>query len=430
MSRPSSSSPLGATAASDDVSSTVPSSHPSYRWRWLALAVFMISSALNFLDRQILAQLAPILQKDLDVSLVQYGWLLSAFSAVYACSAPFAGWLIDRLGMTRGMSFAVGLWSAAGMATGFATGFWSLVMCRGVLAAGEAAGVPGSHKATHHYLPAREYALGSAAGQLGLSIGGVLAPPMATWFALNLHWRYAFVVAGVAGFLWIPLWRFTARKLPPPVEEKLSSRTSQETWRIIRDPRMIGLFVANILAMTVYSLWLNWTTVFLVRRHGLELAETQWLAGLPPLFLTLGGICGGFLSLWWTTRSRSPFVGRMRVCLLASVLILANAFVPLAPTPSLAIAVICFACFWTVAMSVNLYSMPLDLFPGNSVAFAVSLLTAAYGVLQFFISPLIGKLVQDAGFELVCTLTAPTAMVACGVIWFSNTWHGRAAQTS
>lgn len=402
-----------------------PASHRSHRWRWLAIGVFLISAVLNFLDRQILAQLAPVLQQDLGLSLVQYGWLISAFSAVYALSAPVGGWLLDRYGLTRGMSYAVGLWSAAGFATGFAAGFWQLVACRGVLAAGEAAGIPGSAKAHRLYLPPREFALGSAAGQFGLSIGGVVAPPLATWFALHSNWRYSFLVAGALGFLWIPIWRFTVRKLPPSVPDEPAPGGRGRAREVLRDPRMAGLFVANILSMTVYSLWLNWTTVFLVQRYGLSLAETQWLAGLPPVFLTLGGISGGLLAWWWIRGNADAFQGRMRISWLASLLILSNAAAPLAPTPALAMVAICMACFWTVAFSVNLYSMPLDFFPSHSVAFAVSLLTAAYGVLQFLISPLIGKLVQDSGFGLVCLLTAPTALLGCTVIWFTWRWHAR-----
>ena len=94
------------------------------------MAVFVISSALNYLDRQILAQLAPILKIELQINDQQYGWLLSAFAAFYAVSAPCAGWMLDRLGLTRGMGVAVGFWSIAGMATGFTAGFWSLVACR------------------------------------------------------------------------------------------------------------------------------------------------------------------------------------------------------------------------------------------------------------------------------------------------------------
>ncbi len=409
--------------ATPTASSAPANAAASHRWRWLAIGIFLLSAVLNFLDRQILAQLAPVLQADLGLSLVQYGWLISAFSAVYALSAPLGGWLLDRYGLTRGISYAVGIWSAAGVATGIAAGFWQLVACRSVLAAGEAAGIPASAKAHRLYLPSREFALGSAAGQFGLSIGGVIAPPLATWFALNSHWRYSFVVAGLLGFLWIPLWRFTVRRLPPTLPDVAAAPGASRAREVLRDPRMAGLFVANILCMTVYSLWLNWTTVFLVRRHGLALEQTQWLAGLPPLFLTLGGISGGLLAWWWIRDPAQAFRGRMRICWLASLLILSNAAVPYAPTPELAMAVICMACFWTVAFSVNLYSMPLDLFPSHSVAFAVSLLTAAYGVLQFFISPWIGKLVQDSGFGLVCLLTAPTALLGCLVIWLTGRRH-------
>jgi MFS family permease len=81
---------------------SLPTATPSYRWRWLVIGVFILSSALNYLDRQILAQLAPVLKQDLSLSDSQYGWLLSAFAACYAVSAPWAGWLLDRLGLTRG----------------------------------------------------------------------------------------------------------------------------------------------------------------------------------------------------------------------------------------------------------------------------------------------------------------------------------------
>ena len=81
------------------------------RYRWWILAVFVLSSAINYLDRQTLATLAPLLRADFHLSREQYGWILGAFSLTYAASAPFAGLLIDRIGLTRGISLAVGFWS-------------------------------------------------------------------------------------------------------------------------------------------------------------------------------------------------------------------------------------------------------------------------------------------------------------------------------
>lgn len=410
---------------------SLPTATPSYRWRWLVIGVFVISSALNYLDRQILAQLAPVLKQDLSLSDSQYGWLLSAFAACYAVSAPWAGWLLDRLGLTRGMSAAVGFWSLAGMATGLSTGFWSLVACRSALAVGEAAGVPGSAKANRLYLPSPEYALGSAAGQVGLTVGGVIAPPLATYFALQGNWRYAFIVAGALGFLWIPLWRSVARSLPPlEAEDKQTGDAAGSAREVLKDVRMWGLFVANILCMGIYSLWGNWTTLFLTDFLKMPFAQTAGYASLPPLFLTAGGLFGGFLAMRMVRDPQRAFRSRMQICWGSAVLVLLNAAAPFAASPWLAMAAICAACFFTVAISVNLYSMPLDFFAPRTVAFAVSLLTAAYGVLQFGISPLIGWTLENLprGFETVCLMVAPLSLAACAVMEIAHAWYRKGSR--
>ena len=88
------------------------------RYRWLVLAVFVLSTAINYLDRATLSALGPVLTDEFQLSNTQFGLIGSAFSLTYAVSAPFAGMLIDRFGLNRAISYAVGLWSCAGMATG------------------------------------------------------------------------------------------------------------------------------------------------------------------------------------------------------------------------------------------------------------------------------------------------------------------------
>ena len=110
------------------------------RLGWMVLAVFVLSSAINYLDRQTLAALAPLLQREFHLTREQYGWIVGAFSATYAASAPLAGMLIDRIGLNRGISLAVGVWSCAGIATGFTRGLSGLVGCRVVLGAASSPG--------------------------------------------------------------------------------------------------------------------------------------------------------------------------------------------------------------------------------------------------------------------------------------------------
>ena len=146
-------------------------SQDASRFRWFALAVFVLSTAINYLDRQTLATLAPAICAEFHLSDTQYGLILSAFSITYAVSAPMAGMLIDRVGLNLGISLAVGLWSCAGIATGFTRGLGGLVGCRAALGVAEAGGIPGAGKAIHQYLKPGERALGNAVNQAGREPG-------------------------------------------------------------------------------------------------------------------------------------------------------------------------------------------------------------------------------------------------------------------
>ena len=86
------------------------------------LSVFVLSTAINFLDRLTLATVGPRIRDEFQLSGAQYGIIVSAFQITYAVSAPFAGIWIDRIGLNRAISLAVGLWSCVGIATGFTRG--------------------------------------------------------------------------------------------------------------------------------------------------------------------------------------------------------------------------------------------------------------------------------------------------------------------
>jgi ACS family hexuronate transporter-like MFS transporter len=231
-----------------------PKGHDAARFRWLVLAVFVLSSAINYLDRQSLATLAPLIRAEFHLSNTQYGLILAAFSIAYMASAPFAGMLIDGIGLNRAISLAVGLWSCAGISTGFTRGLGGLVGCRAVLGVAESAGIPAAGKAIHQYLQPAERALGNAVNQAGVSLGLILAPPIATWLAMHGGWRQAFVVTGALGLAWIPLWNWAARRATPPApaeEEKRGTPLPPFTnFRVFFDGfRLIGrarqVFSAN-----------------------------------------------------------------------------------------------------------------------------------------------------------------------------------------
>ncbi|HLK46831.1 MAG TPA: MFS transporter [Bryobacteraceae bacterium] len=389
--------------------------HPpdAARFRWLVLAIFVLSTAINYLDRQTLATLAPVLRAEFRLSNAEYGLILTAFSITYAVAAPFAGMLIDRMGLNRAVTLAVGLWSCAGIATGFTRGLGGLVGCRATLGIAEAAGIPAAGKAIHQYLRPAERALGNAVNQAGVSLGLVLAPPIATYLAVRAGWRQAFVITGILGLAWIPVWHWASRWTHPAPSPKLDVGAGAD---MLRDRRLWAFVAANALSMVGYSLWTNWTTLFLVEAHRLTLVQAAWYAWIPPVFAAAGGAAGGWLSLRFMNRGLAALPARFRVCLAAALLSLFTAAVPLVTSPAWASALISVSIFAVSAFSVNMYTMPLDAFGGARAAFAVSILVASYGGVQAIISPAFGRVIDYYGYAPLAFTAAFTPLAACGVL--------------
>ena len=376
---------------------------PSIPARWRVMFVFVLASALSYLDRQLLSALAPTIKAEFGIDDLQFGWVIATFSIVYALSAPLAGLLIDRAGLTTGICSSIALWSAAGITTGFTGGLPSLLACRAWLGLAESGNIPASGKTIAMYLEPRERALGSGVGQLGISIGMVGSPLLASYLATNYGWRTAFVVAGALGFLWIPLWLATTRGVPG----NPMAKSPGSSWDLLRDRRLWGLVAANILAMTTYSLWSNWTTIFFVKTYNLTQNEANYrVAWIPPIFAALGGLTGGAMSLRFQRGGLSLIDARFRAGLIGSSALLLTAITPHLPSPLLAALAIGWGFFWTVAYSANLYALPIDYFGPERAGQAIAALTFGFGLLQTVISPWIGALVRDRGFSTVCMVIA------------------------
>jgi ACS family hexuronate transporter-like MFS transporter len=381
------------------------------RERWFVVSVFFLSSSINYLDRQTLATVAPLFRAEFHLSNADYGWILTAFSVTYAAAAPFAGLLIDRIGINLGITLAVGLWSLAGIATGFTRGLTGLVACRAWLGLAEAGGIPAAGKAIHEYLAPEERALGNGLNQAAVFLGMILAPPIATWLAVRYQWRAAFVATGIAGLLWIPLWHFVTRSKRHARVQPVGTSLD-----ILRDPRMWGFVAANALSMITYSLWSNWTTLYLIEVNHLTLVEAAWFAWLPPLAAMLGGFAGGWLSFRWVRDGMEPAAARARVCLVCAVLGVLAVLIPFAPSAAWSAAGISVSILAVSAFSVNLYTMPLDVYDGAHAAFAISLLASAFGAMQAVVSPALGAIIDHYGYAPVCGIASITSLAAYGVL--------------
>ncbi len=380
--------------------SSPPASRSSAKARWAAVSVFALASAWNYLDRLTLSAAAPRIIAEFHLSNTGFGWLLSGFALAYALASPAVGWFLDRLGLETGIVIAVALWSLTSALTGLTRTFSQLLGARILLGVWESAGIPAAGKLNAIYLEPKDRALGAAVTQVGLSIGGIVAPLLVAWL---VGWRSPFFVCAAAGLFWIPLWLLVRRSVRP-WETVAPVRVKGAAVRLLRDSRLLRLAAANVLWMGIYTLWSNWTTIFLVKQYGLTTAGAARFAWLPPLASTIGGFAGGWISRQAIAAGAPNVSARVRGTLISAVGCLLTLLVPLCPTPLWAACAISASYFWATAGSVNLYTIPLDIWGGEHAGVAISALVFAYGLLQTAISPVIGTLVDRVGFTPVCWL--------------------------
>jgi ACS family hexuronate transporter-like MFS transporter len=385
--------------------------------RWFAASVFVLSSVLNYLDRNLLSALSPLIMSEFHFNQTGYGWLISAFSATYAISALIAGWALDRFGVNRSVYAAVTWWSTAAVGTGLVRGVPGLGVCRSALGIGESAGVSAVGKLNAIYLKPEERALGAALNQIGISVGGALAVYWGVQAALAHGWRWPFMIAGLCGFGWLPLWWFVSRAIPAQFREiELATdqeRRAQPWFAIFRERNLLILVLANLLWMGGYSLWSSWTTMYLTHVHNISLEQSRHYAWIPPLVSNIGGFFGGWLSLRWSKQMADPVAARLRAIWVAALCSLVTLVLPFASDVRWATALISASFFFALAGSVNIYALPIDVFGAKRSGMALAALTFSYGLLQTVISPIIGYLSDHKLYSLVIWLvTVPLILSA------------------
>ena len=381
----------------------MPPPSSAHSLRWLVIGVFLPLSILNYLDRQLLAAVAPLLKEEYQLSNVQYGELIAAFSLVYALATPLAGLFVDAVGLRIGSVLAVVIWSVAGAATAVTQSFRGLWLTRMALAVGESAGIPAATKASATYLHPREIGLGTALQSVGISLGSMAAPLLVAAIAPTYGWRAAFLLSGGLGLVWAPIWWFTASRIPMPADAPQAK--SEDLRDVLRDRRLWGVAAANALVMSLYALWANWTTVYFVEERGLTTAEAnQYFAWIPPVFATLGGFFGGWLAFRLLATATDATRVRVRICWTIAPVLLLTAFVPMVPSAPLAAGAMAVSFFACLAIVNNLQMIPVSLFGARRAAFTGSVLSCSFALMQAVISPIIGSLVDNYGFPVVCLI--------------------------
>src|SRR5688500_1832362 len=179
--------------------------------RWVIIAMIFFATLINYIDRLTISVLAPVITKELNLSNTEFGGIATWFLFAYTISQALSGKLYDRIGIKKGFTVSIVVWSIAAMAHAFALGIRSMSAFRFVLGLGEAGNWPGAAKTVAEWFPAQQRAFGMAIFNSGAAIGSIVAPPiivgLTTYFGEE-NWGRTFIVTGALGFFWLVAWLF------------------------------------------------------------------------------------------------------------------------------------------------------------------------------------------------------------------------------
>jgi ACS family hexuronate transporter-like MFS transporter len=399
--------------------------------RWWTIGLIMLGAILNYLTRSTLAVAAPTLLGDLNITTQEYSYITSAFQFAIMLQ-PFAGYVLDVVGLKLGLAVFVTAWALISMAHAFAHTWPQFAFLRGLLGLAEGSANPAGMKAVSVWFPARERGLAGGIYNIGASVGSMLAPPLVVWAILSYNWQSAFVITGILALLWVVLWLFfyydpsKHPKITP--EEKALIAEGQEAHlkgdgkrppilKILIQRNFWGIALPRFLADPTWGTLSFWVPLYLSQARGFDLKEIAMFAWLPFLAADLGCLFGPAVVLFLQKRGVTLVNARRSAFTLGAIMMTGVMFAGFVSDPMVAIALICLAGFAHQTLSVTVITMASDLFKQNEVA-TVAGMAGTFGNLGLLIfTLLIGGLVGTFGYTPFFVALGLLDLVGAVILW-------------
>lgn len=420
------------------------------QYRWVICSMLFFATTVNYLDRQVLSLLQPMLEEEFHWTDNDYGTITAVFSLFYAISMLFAGRFVDWLGTKKGYAWAIAIWSAGAAIhalCGILTEKWvglpdadalravaagtdlaatisvvsvtCFIIARCVLALGEAGNFPAAIKATAEYFPKKDRAFATGIFNSGANVGAIIAPLSVPVMAELWGWEMAFIIVGLIGFVWMGVWLFIYKPIEnnPKVNEAERAYIRQDDvmvtpdevepaeeskltfWECLGFKQTWAFAFGKFMTDGVWWFFLFWTPAYLKIQYGMEGTQIAWPIAILYSITVVGSVFGGKFPTYFINRGMNPYAGRMRAMLIIAffplVVLFAQPFGYISYwVPILLISVGASA---HQAWSANIFSTVGDMFPKSAIATITGIGGMAGGIGSFFIQKGAGMLFTYSG---------------------------------
>jgi len=355
-------------------------------YRWTICALLFMATTVNYLDRAVISLLKSNLTDEFHWNDGDYANIEIAFKVAYSIGLFFAGRLIDRLGTKMGYFFATFLWSVSAVLHAAVNSTMGFGIVRSALGLSEAGNFPAAIKTVAEWFPKKERALATGIFNSGANIGAIIAPLTVPFIAVAWGWRWAFVITGSIGFIWLVLWLIyyeipsRQKRVKQPELEYIHSDADETdrtdkleekiSWGKLLSYKQTWAFsIGKFLTDPIWWFYLFWLPDFLESQYGLKGTAIALPVALVYTISTFGSIYGGYLPKRLIERGWPVFRSRK-----TAMLIYAFAVVPIVFAQVLgginmwlAVIIIGIAASAHQAWSANIFTTVSDMFPKKTV---------------------------------------------------------------
>ncbi|WP_256013826.1 MFS transporter [Desertivirga xinjiangensis] len=364
----------------------------NYRWTICSLVFF--ATTINYLDRQVISLLKPILEKEFSWTESDYSNIVIAFQLAYAIGMLGIGRIIDKIGSKLGYALSLLLWSIASILHAFATSTLSFGVYRALLGVTESGNFPAAIKTVAEWFPRKERALATGIFNSGTNVGAIAAPVVVPWLAVNWGWQMAFIVTGAVGLLWLVFW-FIMYEVPAKhkrlseaeynyihTEDEKHAESIQEegptvSWtKLLTYKQTWSFILGKFLTDGIWWFFLFWLPAFLIAEYGLGGMQISFPIAVVYTMTCFGSVLGGFLPMWFVKNKGWNIVRARKTSMFIYALFpVLVVFSQQAGSYNMwyAVIIIGIAASAHQAWSANIFTTVSDMFPKKSVGSVIGM---------------------------------------------------------
>lgn len=359
--------------------------------RWWIVGLLFFATALNYIDRNVLSVLEPMIKADIDWTPEQWGQIGTAFWLSYGLMAFLIGRFIDKVGTKLGYAILIGWWGLAATLHGIAGSVMGFMVLRFMLGLGEAGMIPGTAKACAEWFPKKERGLAYGIALAGMMIGGMVAPLLSGWLAVDYGWPIAFFVTGGLCGVWLAFWLalfnapakhklITEKEKEYIVAEQAKERALSQSDPEKDKPRIgllkmflqgpvLGIGIARFLGDPVYASLIHWIPKYMNDVRGIGVEEFKNYFWIPFAASAVGSLLNGTITSFLVARGMDVIKARKTMLILGAVLMPFTILIVFAQSFFVAMLCLCIAAFGHMVWVVATQTLPADMLPSRYVGY-------------------------------------------------------------